>query len=151
MISEQIGKPHESNKVYRDQKDYSAYYQCYLDLLDDGDCQKDHCYSQQHVFDGHRPNVSVLIIVHVEEGVGVGGKSRVGLEQIIHHIFHCQSRLSGRTDVISGIPQGFSHDSETSTDQIAIIIKPKIGNVLFSTDSVVLAAGRLDTDLHEES
>ena len=67
MILEEVSKPDETNKIDSDKKYNSADHKSHLDLLDDGDSQKDHSDSQEHVFNGNRTNVAILIVVDIEQ------------------------------------------------------------------------------------
>lgn len=68
MIWEKIGSdPDEPHKINCNEQNNSADNQSDSDILNDSDCKENDCYTKQHVFDGDRTNITVLIVVDIEQ------------------------------------------------------------------------------------
>ncbi len=83
-----------------------------------------------------------MVVVDVEQGVGIGGEAGVFFDERVHYIVDGQSHLPGGSDVIVRVSQRFMHDSEPGADELAgVLVELQVRRILLSTNAVTLTAG----------
>ena len=61
------GEPDEADKVKGREENHSTDHQGHFYLLNYGDCEEDHSQPQQHILDGYRSDIGVLVVEYVKE------------------------------------------------------------------------------------